>query len=353
MDIEEKRKLWSLFKNVENKEEIFNRKQKTKNSDVLIVDFLNCVIRCFAANPQLDTNGEHVGAIVGTLKSIGYAIRQINPTRCILVCDGSGGSARRRKIFPAYKAKRKTRIKLNRSYIDTVTVDSEEKNLLNQVYKLVKYFDNLPVTVASVDGIEADDTIAYLSQVVFRDSESVTIMSTDKDFYQIVTDKIKVWSPTKKRIYGPNEILNEYGISAKNFIYYRILDGDVSDNISGVKGAGLATIKKCFPFLSEDAQTNLEEIIKHAVSNKNKYKIYQTLLDSSTIVDRNYKLMQLNTSIIPSYLEIVIRDISEKQIPKINKTEFLKLLINDSLQDSIPNPHVWLAETFTILNSFV
>lgn len=349
----DKKKLWSLFDSVENKEAIVNKPTKTQNSDVLIVDLLNTVIRCFSVNPQLNPNGEHIGAVSGTLKSIGYAIRQIKPTRCILVCDGKGGSKRRRSIFPDYKQKRKTKIRLNRSYVDSSTSLSEDKNLLTQIQKLTGYFDYLPLTLMSVDDIEADDAIAFLAQETFKNSESVTIMSTDKDFYQLTNDRIKIWSPTKKRIYGENEIYSEFGIHPKNFIFYRSLEGDKSDNIDGIRGAGLATIKKCFPFLIESDISSVQQIIDHSKGNVTKYKIYENVLKNEYILNRNYELMQLNLSIIPSYLQLRINDLVSQNTNKLNKFEFMKLLTLDSMHEAIPNFHEWLSDTFFILDHYV
>jgi len=62
------------------------------NDRVLIVDALNTYIRCFAAVPTMNEDGEHVGGITGFLKSVGLAVRTFKPTRCILVFDGKGGS---------------------------------------------------------------------------------------------------------------------------------------------------------------------------------------------------------------------------------------------------------------------
>ena len=56
-------------------------------------------------------------------------------------------------------------------------------------------------------------------------------MSSDKDFLQLCTGNVVVYSPTKKRIYGPAEVLDEYKIHPNNFVLYRALDGDDSDNV--------------------------------------------------------------------------------------------------------------------------
>ena len=60
-------------------------------------------------------------------------------------------------------------------------------------------------------------------------------MSTDKDFLQLIDDRVKVWSPTKKKLYNKQQVLEEFGIPSRNMLTYRILDGDKSDNINGVK----------------------------------------------------------------------------------------------------------------------
>ena len=82
------------------------------NENILLVDGLNLFIRCFSVIPTTNTNGVHVGGISGFLKSLGYAIKLLSPTRTIIVFDGKGGSTRRRKLFPDYKAQRKTKIRL-------------------------------------------------------------------------------------------------------------------------------------------------------------------------------------------------------------------------------------------------
>ena len=106
---------------------------------------------------------------------------------------------------------------------------------------------NLPLTVLSVDNAEADDVIAYISKQIYnKDENNITILSTDKDFLQLVDNRITVWSPTKKKVYKPDTVLNEYGIPSHNFIFYRAIDGDKSDSIPGLKGWGLKSISKVF-----------------------------------------------------------------------------------------------------------
>ena len=347
----EKSKLFSLFANVKDEMKESNGLGKTQDSDILIIDGMNTFIRCFAAVPTLNDDGLHTGGIAGFLKSVGYAVRLLNPTRCIVVFDGTGGAARRKAIYPEYKERRANKVRLNRIFEDASTTESESHAIARQLLRVSHYIDTLPLTTIQMDNVEADDVIAYLALQSFKDS-NVSIMSADKDFYQIVSDRIKVYSPTKKKIYGPQEVLSEFGIHPKNFVLFRMLDGDKSDNIDGINGFGLKTVIKCFPFLAEDKVHTVDEVITHAEANKGKYKVYDTLLDNRYIVERNHQLMQLTDTIIATFAQLNIGDILKKK-NKLNRFEFNNMLRNDKLWNVIPNSGVWLEETFRKLDSFV
>jgi 5'-3' exonuclease len=341
---EQKEKLFKLFANMQEENSTFQTRQQ--NSEILIVDGLNTFFRCFMGVPTLNENGLHVGGIAGFLKSVGYAAKLFSPTRIVIVFDGTGGSAKRRKIYPEYKQQRKTKLKYNRAYEELTTAELEDQNIQTQLLRLVGYLDALPVTVISVDQIEADDTIAYLSQQYFKDSRQVTIMSSDKDFLQLVDNRVKVWSPTKKKLYASEDIFNEYGIHSENFINFRILSGDESDNIDGVSGAGLKTILKCFPQMKESTYVTTEQIYQHAEQNKKKYKLYNSILENKSIVERNLQLMQLKNTEIPPFTQLRIVEILNKKVPSLNMHAFVKLVNEDHMRNCIPNSYSWLKETF-------
>jgi hypothetical protein len=81
----------------------------------------------------------------------------------------------------------------------------------HQFSRLISYLDNLPVTFISMDGIEADDTIAYIAQMYETECKKITIVSTDRDFYQLVDERIQVWSPIKKKMYDVDAVKEELG----------------------------------------------------------------------------------------------------------------------------------------------
>ena len=307
------------------------------NDKVLIIDGLNTFIRVFSVIPTTNEDGIHIGGIVGFLRSIGYVINMIRPTRVIIVFDGKGGSNRRRKIYPEYKQNRKTKYRVNRSN-SFASQDDEKMNMIMQIQRVVEYLDTLPVTVLSYDNIEADDTIGYICRQVLTDSQ-ITIMSTDKDFLQLANGRIKIWSPTKKKMYDEDKVLDEYGISSHNYIWYRVLDGDKSDNISGVRGFGLKTIQKKLPFLSENRIVKLDEVLDELPEHKD-------------TIELNYKLMQLSDVDISGSTKTKIIDAVNSPINRLIKFKFEKMFLEDKLFTALPNVTSWLLNNFNQLNSY-
>ena len=223
--------------------------------------------------------------------------------------------------------------------------------MVRQLQRTVEYLGCLPVTVLSIDNIEADDTIAYISEQVLPESE-VSIMSSDKDFIQLVSDRVSVWSPVKKRIYNPENVLEDYGIPPHNFLMYRMLDGDKSDNIPGVNGIGLKTIQKKLSILLEDEIVSIDKLLKFAKTSDEKIKAIQELGDNKELLERNYKLMQLREVDISTSAKSKIRNTIDKPIQTLVKFNFQKMFMEDKMWNGIPNLDSWLLTTFNQLNKY-
>ena len=210
--------------------------KRTQLNSVLIIDGLNAFLRSFTMINHINPDGHHIGGLTGFLKSIGYAIKMLNPTKVVIVFDGVGGSNARRNLFPDYKANRNANRMTNYSIFQSKEEESESIN--NQMQRLILYLKCLPVSVVSIEGLEADDIIGYLTHKLenFSETQEINIMSADQDFLQLVSNKTSAYSPTKKRIFKPKDVLAEYGVSATNYINYKILLGDKSDNIPGITG---------------------------------------------------------------------------------------------------------------------
>ena len=147
------------------------------HSRVLLVDSMNTFLRSFAMINHINPSGAHIGGLTGFLKSIGFAIRHIKPTRVVLVFDGIGSTTNKKNLFADYKANRKIQRITNWEGFDNR--EEESASIENQILRLIQYLKCLPVDLLSIDKVEADDVIAHLTQKL--DGE-VYIMSADQDF---------------------------------------------------------------------------------------------------------------------------------------------------------------------------
>ena len=326
------------------------KEESNVNDKILICDGLNTFIRVFSAIPTTNDDGIHIGGIIGFLKSIAYTTKMLGTTRTIIVFDGRGGSSRRRKLYPEYKNKRRGKIRLNRIN-EYENIEDERHSMLMQLSRCVEYLETLPLTIISVDNVEADDVIAYIAKQLLPKSNHI-IMSTDKDFLQLVNNRISVWSPTKKKLYKPETLKEEYEITSNNFLTYRILEGDKSDNIPGVNGIGIKTAVKRFPQLLEEKNVSVDDLLKISNKKKDELKIYQNVLDSKKQLRLNYKLMQLNNVDISGSAKLKINRTVNGKIQELAKANFQKMFIEDRMYGALPDIDSWMRLSWAKLNRF-
>lgn len=329
------------------------KKPKSKDDSVLIVDGTNTFKRVFSAVPSINDDGIHVGGVVGFLKSIGSNIRQFNATRCIVVFDGRGGSLKRKKIFPDYKSGRKNKVSLNR-FKEFDSYEDEYQSMKSQFLRIIDYLDVLPVEVIAIDNIEADDTIAYIAKQYYKDkNNNIVIVSSDKDFLQLVSDNISVYRPTVKKLYNKENFKDEFGVIPENYLLCRMVSGDTSDNIPGVNGVGVKTLLKHFD-LSNPKVTHNDIIneCKNRIEFGVKYKAIKAISQSFDVLDRNYKLMQLHEVDIPTRDKLIITDRLNSPINKLNVLEFRKLYVRDKLYSNITYVDDWINKTFKRLEVY-
>lgn len=327
-------------------------KGMTYNSRVLLIDAMNLFIRSYAAVPSMNDDGNHIGGMVGFLKSLGLAIRTFKPTRTIVVFDGKGGSQRRRKIYPQYKANRKPPVRLNRSY-DLTTDNQEKENMKYQLVTLVELLECLPVTVLALDHVEADDVIAYLSQLITTEGGKSIVFSTDKDFFQLASPSVTIYNPIKKKTFDEQVILDNYGIHPKHFHFFRALNGDKSDNINGVKGVGEATLKKYIPEIADPTTDISLDFIEQKYANEKKVpKMITNILSNKDIVKRNIQLMNLHEGIMSADSRLKVANMFHNHNVEFKKYDLTKLMMRNKMLNAFPNYDSWLAQTFIPLNRF-
>jgi len=326
-----------------------------KNSKTLVIDGLNTFIRSWSTAPNLNDNGDHIGGIVGTLKSIGYAIRTLNPTRVVVVFDGKGGSNSRKDIYSGYKSERgknKIKMRLNRAATVEMNPEEESASMKRQMLGLGELLSALPVTIMIYDGIEADDVMAYIATELKKENEKVIIMSTDKDFLQLVNKDVSVYSPSKKKVYNIDEVKEEFGIHPHNFINFRMIDGDKSDNVEGIAGLGIKSIIKGFPILAEETIHTTETMVEYVNSLSKKIKAHELFLNNLVICERNRKLMQLSEPTFSGNLRMKIMDRFNEPTTKFDKQTFLKYGLKHKMLDGFKDINDWLQSTFSHLSKF-
>ena len=281
-------------------------KDESLNDNVLIIDGLNQFIRVFGAVPALNDDGEHCGGVTGFLLSTAATIRRLKPTRVVIVFDGKGGSNRRKSMYKGYKEGRTGLTKINRlaGYED---LEDQSESMRKQFARLIEYLQILPISLTYIDYVEADDIMAYLANHYFK--KNVTIISSDKDFLQLVNHRIKVWAPTKKKMYDEELVMKDYGVKPQNLVFYRMIEGDKSDNIEGVRGVGPKTILNKMTFLNDEV-LELDTFISK-IKTECDDKLSQKLIENVTTLEMNYNLMQLKDPEISSSIKSKVREIMD------------------------------------------
>lgn len=339
-----------LFKQLQQEK---NNAPSSVNDHIMVLDGTNTFIRAFGATPSTNEDGDHIGGITGFLFSIGKAVRDFKPSRLVIVFDGRGGSARRRKIYGDYKGNRANKTRLRRhDHQQFATIEDEQEAMRWQFSRLVSYLDNLPVTFIAIDGIEADDTIAYIADMYQDIAKKITIVSTDRDFYQLISPTIQIWSPIKKKMYDEAALIEEFGVHPNNYVIYRTFTGDNSDNIPGVSGIGPKTIIKTLPELVNNTEFTLDDLFSKCTSMLTESKTYSKILENRDIIDKNYRLMNIKLLDIPAQSATVIRGILQQPIPTLNKMEFQRLFMEDKMWTTMKNLPEWLNNTWLSLNAF-
>jgi len=329
-----------------------NNDPKDKHSSVLIIDGLNTFLRSFTMINHINSSGHHIGGLTGFLKSVGYAIKILNPTRVIITFDGVGGSSGRKNLFPDYKANRNTSRMTNYSIFNSK--DEEVESISHQMERLIAYLHCLPVTLICVDAIEADDVIAKLTQQYEQDEKCkrIHIMSADQDFIQLVTNKTYVYSPSKKKIYTPSLVLEEYELTAKNFLIKKVLMGDKSDNIPGINGLGPKKLTKLFPQLITEQHLSLDDILEISKEKVNEHALYSSIIEYAYQLRINDRLMNLHNIELSDENNTEIENALLNANTSINKKQFLSMYYIDCLNNSIPNIEDWINVVFGSLSSF-
>jgi len=315
-----------------------------KEKRIVLIDALNLFFRNFAVIGTLNSEGAHVGGLGGFFRSLGALIRNLEADQVYVVFDGIGSSNNRKNLIPEYKSGRNTSRITNWEAFDSY--EDESNSQVDQIVRIAQYLKTLPVKTVVIDKVEADDVIAYVGEKLSHNKENkVYIVSSDKDYLQLAKDNLIIYRPIEKRYYTPSTIKEKFGCPASNFILYKLLMGDSSDKIEGVKGLGPKKLYKYFPELQNEG-LNLEGLLNIAEEKLKEHIIYARLLSDPHGLKNKYKIMDLSKPMLDEKDIEYLDKFMKEPTPKFHPQIFLKLYNSDNLGNLIRNVDVWLKERF-------
>jgi len=288
-------------------------------------------MRHFCANPTMSEHGEPVGGFVGFLKSIGPLCMHFRPSKVIVVWESGGNQKRMAISGGTYKGGSRPR-SLNRYYGDDIP-DTHE-NHTNQLSLTVEALKSLPINQVYVKETEADDVISYICKYKFSESKIVTV-SSDKDLYQLIDNRVSQWSLNQKKLIDRNEVKEKYGCYPENLVTARCFTGDDSDAIPGIKGAGFKTLLKRFPELGDECHVSVGQVIESAKNQMlgSNVSLFKEIVKNEEHIRKNWKLMHLDVSRLNGDQVKKIEHQLETPHPEPNKISLLRVLQKEGLRD--------------------
>lgn len=303
-------------------------------------------IRNFAAINMANDNGNHIGLIFGVIQSIKIMMDKFKPSMVVFCWEGKNSSKKRKNIFQGYKGSRVVKKSLNKQF-QWEYPEQEFESLNAQLYRIKQYLEILPMYELEIENYEADDIIAYISNHLFKESDKI-IISSDRDYFQLINDSVSVYRPIKKELITKETLLESYDISPQNWIMMKCLLGDNSDDVPGINGIGIKRAVKLFPFINEDKQYTLEDLYKYSeenISNSKKgiSKYYEEILkkENKEILQRNYDLMQLMSHQITPQAVEEIKKVFRYKKPQFSPFKLRLLFMQDGAHGNIHNFLQW------------
>ena len=303
--------------------------KKEESKRLLIVDALNMYFRAYIVDPSLSTNGQPIGGLKGFLKILNKLVRESKPDRIVVCWDGPGGSRKRKLTNKNYKEGRKP-IRLNRD-VRNLSESEEISNKIWQQTRLFEYLNEMPIMQFLVDEVEADDVIAYVANHPSFAGWQKIIVSSDKDFFQLLDKETVLYRPVQKEVLNENRIVEKFGIHPRNFALARAIVGDKSDNLQGIRGVGLATISKRFPFMGDPDDVEIDNLLEYCAEVESNLKCYRDIIEQKSTIEENYKLMQLYSPSLSIQAKQGVDSVINNFVPDLNKTKIRSYLVTDGV----------------------
>lgn len=296
----------------------------------LLVDG-NSVLKSSLVNKDdMNENGEEYGAILTFLYRIGNLLAMRDFNHCVVCWDGFNSGSLRWKIYKDYKANRDKNYEAasaisnpdsdydayiaayckkvldyhKKNKVGVRRGETDDENFQRQREILQEMLDELFVRQYMYENVEGDDLIAYYCKNK-KENDYIVIVSEDRDLSQLISDDICLYIPSKKKFVSPKNDKEVLGMPYYNIVLRKIICGDASDNIKGVKGMGEKTLETYFPqILSRKCDLNefletCKSLLDDRKSEKKKpIKCLENALNGITIGCQGDKLYEINEKII-------------------------------------------------------
>ena len=241
-------------------------------SKTLLIDGDNLFKIGFHGVKDLYSDGSHIGGVYHFINTIRKFLEEHNHDKVIVFWDGDSNSSIRKSIYPQYKGNRRQDMN-----------EYKYESYLQQKARVKMYLEEVFVRQVEMINNEADDLIAYYSQIA--DDEDIIIFSGDKDLTQLISQRVTIYSPVARKYFknGDKISINKVDIPHENILITKVFTGDKSDNIDGIEGLGEKTLVKLFPVMLEKPCT-IEEILDYArnIQQKKLPKSLQNILTGRT-----------------------------------------------------------------------
>lgn len=243
-------------------------------SNVLLVDGDNLLTIGFFGLKNHFYKGEHIGGIYHFINTLRRTIEIHHLDKIVVFWDGQDGSTTRKKFYHQYKENRKSRIRS----------EEELHSYGKQRNRIKQYLEELFVRQGEYEYCESDDSIAYYVQN--SPKENKIIFSSDGDLTQLVSENTKLYNPSHSKIYEPNDmfVYDHEQILIQNIKLVKMICGDPSDNIAGIKNLGVRRLINLVPEIKTE-ELSIEFILErfnNLFEEDNDNRIVKNLLTGVT-----------------------------------------------------------------------
>lgn len=305
---------------------------------VLVVDGDNLLTIGFYGVKNYFYKGEHIGGIFHFLNTLRLSFDNYRLDKIVVFWDGEDGSQARRKIYHHYKESRKSRLKTE-----------EEINSYNyQRGRIKQYLEEVYVRQGEYPYCETDDCIAYYCQN--SPDEKKIVYSSDGDLAQLVDDHVQLYNPSHRKLYGPKDVFiyNKEEVLIENIKLVKMLCGDYSDDIAGIKGMGIKTLKTLFPeietqpltleyvryksnFLFE--QDKESKIVQNLITGVTKYGVF-----GEEFFDINNTIVSLDEPFLTDEAKEEINEIINEPLDPEGRSykNTMKMMMEDGIFNVLP-----------------